>query len=169
MPHSMVVSLRCYRITICQDIKIRRTSERGYSYIFVSSKVILRQLNFFHSCPGVTLIHSILSQVILSHLESVQLLMLEALPFNSRYTVPRGYQFQQCLWCHFWQHFLHTINFKVFHCPKFNHLLNQSADTISRSLFRVGQESAATIMYREKRKECQQLSLAVSSTRFNWS
>ena len=84
------LSLRCHRVTVYRDIKIRRTSERTCRCRLDSSKVILSHSYYLFWCPGpfqVTLSHLNLSQVILSHLESLRLLMLEVHQFKIRYTV----------------------------------------------------------------------------------
>ena len=83
------LSMRCHRVTVYWDIKIWRTSERTCICRLDSSEVILSHSYYFFSCPGpfqVFLSH-FLSQVILSHLESLKLLMLEVRQFNIRYTL----------------------------------------------------------------------------------
>ena len=91
----MSPSLEWYR-----DIKIRRTSERTCRCRLDSSKVILSHSNFVHNCPGsfyVTLSHWILSQVILSHLQSLKLIMLEVHQFNIQYTVTQWWLPAYCI------------------------------------------------------------------------
>ena len=46
------LSLRCHRVTVYRDIKIRRTSERTCRCRLDSSKVILSHSYYFFSCPG---------------------------------------------------------------------------------------------------------------------
>jgi hypothetical protein len=86
------LSLRCHRVTVCQDINIQqKTSERTYS---------CSHSNFVHNCPGsfyVTLSHWILSQVILSHLQSLKLIMLEVHQFNIQYTVTQWWLPAYCI------------------------------------------------------------------------
>ena len=98
-PDWWYVSLWDVTESICWDIKIQQTSERTYICRLDSFKVILSHSNFVYSCPGsfyVTLSHIILSQVILSHLESLKLLMLEVRQFNIRYTVTQWWLPPQC-------------------------------------------------------------------------
>jgi hypothetical protein len=79
------LSLRCHRATVYRDIKIRRTSAKGYSCRFA----VYTHNDSFKLCPvlsWIILSHLFLSQVIVNYLESLKLLMLEVCQFNIRYT-----------------------------------------------------------------------------------